>query len=102
MGQTRYYSLAFFDFGDDLSTAISAEKEFNRFVVIDKQLYGLYKIFGNGVIEGWNITDAGFTANEGISITISEGMGIIDYRASETALPSCRPWTSPSRRSQGR
>ena len=48
MGQTKYYDLAFFDFGDQLNTPMSVQKEIDRFVVIDKQLYGMYRIFGNG------------------------------------------------------
>ena len=35
MGQTTYYHLAFFDFGDQLDTAINVQKEIDRFVVID-------------------------------------------------------------------
>ena len=50
MGQTKYYQMSFFDFGDNLSTPISVKKEIDRFVIIDKQLFGMYKIFGNGVI----------------------------------------------------
>jgi len=87
MGQTRYYNLAFFDFGDRLDTRINVQKEIDRFVVIDKQLYGLYSVFGNGVIEGWTVRDAGFQEGLGISISIAEGIGVINYMASETALP---------------
>ena len=84
MGQTRYYGLSFFDFGDSLNSAISVQKEINRFVVIDKQLYGMYQIFGNGVIDGFNVTDAGFQEGKGISVNVSEGNGIISFLASQT------------------
>ncbi len=87
MGLTKYYHLAFFDFGDDLTTDLNVRKEVDRFVVIDKQLYGLYNVFGNGVIEGWEVSDNGYTQDEGISISISTGMGIIKYMAAETSLP---------------
>ena len=87
MGQTRYYGLAFFDFGDQLDTAISVQKEIDRFVVIDKQIYGLYRVFGNGVIEGWTVQAEGTQGEKGISISVSQGVGVINYVAAETALP---------------
>lgn len=88
MGQTQYYGLSFFDFGDALNTPTNIQKEINRFVVVDKQLYGLYSIFGNGVIEGWTISDGGYDAEKGISANISSGSGIINYWAAQTDLPS--------------
>lgn len=87
MGQTRYFGLSFFDFGDQLEAPINVQKETDRFVVIDKQLYGLYKIFGNGVISGWSVSDAGYSSENGISISISTGQGIIKSLASQTDLP---------------
>lgn len=87
MGQTRYYSLAFFDFGDKLNSSINVRKEIDRFVVIDKQLYGMYKIFGNGVIDGFNVTDAGFQEGKGISVNISQGTGIINFLAAQNEIP---------------
>lgn len=86
MGQTRYYGLAYFDFGDQLNTAINVQKEIDRFVVIDKQLYGLYRVFGNGVIDGWTVHDEGFQGDRGISVSISQGIGVISYMATETLL----------------
>ncbi|GAF73956.1 unnamed protein product, partial [marine sediment metagenome] len=87
MGTTRYYSLAFFDFGDQLDSPLNVNKEIDRFVLIDKQLYGLYSIFGNGVINGWTISDGGFSQEEGISVNISNGLGIINFIASQTDVP---------------
>ncbi len=87
MGQTRYYGLAFFDFGDQLDTSINVQKEIDRFVVIDKQMYGLYRVFGNGVIDGWTVQDEGSQGARGISISISQGVGVINYIAAETPLP---------------
>ncbi|KKL15834.1 hypothetical protein LCGC14_2501640, partial [marine sediment metagenome] len=86
-GQTRYYSLSYFDFGDQLDTPLNVQKEINRFVMIDKQLYGLYNVFGNGVINGWLIEDKGYTTDTGISISITTGIGIIKFMAGETSLP---------------
>jgi hypothetical protein len=87
MGQTRYYDLAFFDFGDRLDEGINVQKEINRFVVIDKQIYGMYKIFGNGVIEGFTVSDGGFQETNGIAVTISQGLGVINYWAAQTEIP---------------
>ena len=87
MGQTRYYDLSFFDFGDQLDSTINVQKEIDRFVVVDKQLYGLYRVFGNGVISGWTVQDEGIQENQGISISVSQGVGVINYFAAETSLP---------------
>ena len=86
MGLTTYFGLAFFDFGDELDAVINIRKEADRFLMIDKQIYGLYNVFGNGVIEGWSVADGGYTIEDGISITISPGIGIIKYMAAETAI----------------
>lgn len=88
MGQTQYFHLAFFDFGDDLNTDLSAQKEIDRFVLIDKQLYGLYSVVGNGVISGWAVRDGGYSYSKGISIIVESGLGIINYIASETTISS--------------
>ena len=86
-GATRYYSLAFFDFGDQLDAPLNVQKEIDRFVIIDKQIYGLYSIFGNGVINGWTVSDNGFSQQNGISVKISPGTGIIRAIAAETTFP---------------
>jgi len=88
MGQTKNFGLYFFDFGDQLDSSLSVQKEMDRFVLIDKQLYGLYSIFGNGVVSGWTVRDAGFSARTGISVSVDGGLGIINYLASETSIPS--------------
>lgn len=87
MGQTRWFGLSFFDFGEKLSSPLNIQKEIDRFVVIDKQLYGLYNIFGNGVIDGWTVNFSGYTDENGITISVSEGLGIIKYMAAQTDLP---------------
>ena len=86
MGLTDYYHMAFFDFGDSLDTTLNVKKEIDRFVIIDKQIYGLYNVFGNGVIEGWEVQDNGYTSQNGISISISPGIGIVKYMVAETSL----------------
>ena len=87
MGQTRWFGLSFFDFGEKLNSPLNVQKEIDRFVVIDKQLYGLYNVFGNGVISGWTVNFSGFSDDDGITVSVSEGLGIIKYMASQTDLP---------------
>lgn len=81
MGQTRWYSLAFFDFGSHLDSQPNPQREIERFVTIDKQLYGLYNIFGNGVITGWTVET---NEDDLFSVDISSGVAIIKYMAAET------------------
>ena len=50
MGTTQFYNMHYFDFGDDLTTALNVQHEIDRFTLIDNQLYGLYNVLGNGVI----------------------------------------------------
>lgn len=81
-GSTRYYGLGYFDFGDPLGTDFSGQVEIDRWVLVDKQLYGLMSIFGNGVINGWNVTATG-----AFEIAISEGYGNINFLAARTEFP---------------
>jgi hypothetical protein len=50
-----------------------------RFLTIDRQLLGLFQIFGNGVVEGWDVTAA-----YGLSVSISPGRGNVSFMAGET------------------
>jgi hypothetical protein len=86
-GQTPFYGLAFFDFRDRLDLAVNVRKEIDRFLLIDKQLYGLYSIFGNGVIRGWTLEPTPNTGGSNISVTVSPGIGIINLIATETTFP---------------
>jgi hypothetical protein len=81
-GSTRYYGLGFFDFGDPLGTDFAAQIEIDRFVFIDKQLFGLMSIFGNGVIEGWDTSIIG-----AFDVAIGEGSGNINFIAGRTEFP---------------
>ena len=81
---TNFYNLGYFDFGDLLNSGISAALEVDRFVFIDKQIYGMYQVFGNGVVSGWEMSDNGFTTNTGISLSINEGFAIVNSLAAET------------------
>ena len=95
-GNTPYLHLAFFDFGDRLDAQINVQREIDRFISIDKQLYGLYNIFGNGVINGWEVYNNGFSTTDGISIGITTGRGIINYIASETVIPQYLTGLTPN------
>ena len=86
-GFTQWYNLAYFDFGDELDTTINAQLEADRFVTIDRQMYGLYRIFGDGVISGWEVYNNGYSESNGISIGITNGVGVIRYTAVETDAP---------------
>ena len=88
MGSTPNYNLAYFDFRDRLDTTLNVEKEINRFLTIDRQLWGIYNVFGNGVISGWDVFANNFTRTNGLSVSISTGSGIIRYMAGETTFPS--------------
>jgi len=85
-GQTPWYNLAYFDFHDRLDYAINVSKEIDRFLTIDNQLYGLYSVFENGVVAGWEVFDNGFTEAGGISIGITIGQGIINYISAQTTI----------------
>ena len=46
--------------------------------------YGLYSIFGSGVIDGWEVEDGGYSTATGISVNVGPGSGIIRYISAET------------------
>lgn len=83
-GSTPFYGLAYFTFGDDLGDGINVQREIDRFLVIDKQLYGLYTIFGNGIISGWDITKRDTFGSNTIAVDISPGFGIISSLSVQT------------------
>jgi len=80
---TQHYGIGFFDFGNPLGTDFSGQVEIDRFVFIDKQIYGLMSIFGNGVISGWTVS-----AEEAFTLSINEGSGNINFTAARTDFPS--------------
>jgi len=82
-----FYGMAMFDFGDELDAPLNVQKEIDRFLLIDKQLFGLYSVFGNGVIDGWLVNEGEFSEETGINVTIDPGLGIIGFIASETTFP---------------
>lgn len=83
-GSTPFYGLAYFTYGDELGDGINVQKEIDRFLVIDKQLFGLYAIFGDGVISGWEITERDNIGSNSIAVDITPGIGIISSLAVQT------------------
>lgn len=53
-----------------------------RMLTIDRQLLGLFQIFGNGVITGWKVT-----AGSALTVNVSPGRGHINFMAGETRDP---------------
>ena len=86
-GSTTYYKLAYFDYKDRLDSAINVQKEVSRFMFIDSQLYGMYKVFGNGTVSGWMVYDASDFVESGIYAGVTIGSGIIKYSACQNFLP---------------
>ena len=97
---TDNYWMAYFDAGDKLDDQINVELETDRFVFIDKQLYGLYSVFGDGVISGWEVSDHSLDrdhkASDGLSVSVSSGSGIIGHVTCITPLPSYIILLSPN------
>ena len=55
-GKTRHFGLAYFDYKDRLDTSVSVKLERDRFITIDDQLFGLFSIFGNGIVNGFRMS----------------------------------------------
>ena len=69
---TNKYQLGYFEEGDVTSAILEAQ----RWQIVDNQLFGLFYVLGNGVIEGWEIEE---DDDEDYVITISPGTGHIGY-----------------------
>lgn len=80
---TRHYGIGFFDFGDPLGTDFTGQVEIDRFVFIDRMLFGLMSIFGNGVVSGWVVA-----AQEAFKVSISEGFGNINFMSGRITFPA--------------
>lgn len=72
MKYTNKYQLGYFEKGDLTTSDI----EMQRFETLDAQLYSLFSIMGNGVLNGWNILPS-----SGLSIAISPGSGHVAFVA---------------------
>ena len=76
-GKTRHFGLAYFDYKDRLDTSISVKLERDRFLTIDDQLYGLFNIFGNGIVRGFRVSRT--QATDGV-LTLSVETGVLFCR----------------------
>ena len=83
-GKTPNYGLAFFDFRDRLDSTISVKMETDRFLTIDKQLYGLYSIFGDGIVEGLRARKSTDDPN---SVEIDPGIAFVNLLSGELKIP---------------
>ena len=83
-GKTPNYGLAFFDFRDRLDSTLSVKMETDRFLTIDKQLHGLYSIFGSGVVSGLR---ARKSASDSISIEVDPGLAFVNLLSGELNAP---------------
>jgi len=58
---------------------LTPDVEENRYLIIDRQMLGIFEVFGNGVVDGWNLT-----SGTGLSILITSGKAIINLKYVET------------------
>lgn len=79
-GRTPYYGLGYFDFRDRLDAAVSVRLEQERFLTIDRQIFGMYSLFGNGVVSGMSVTTA-IGSQSGTSVYVSPGVAFVQGRA---------------------
>lgn len=70
MQRTEKYQLGYFEQGDRTSSVI----EMQRWETLDAQLYSLFSVLGNGILEGWELL-----ASSGLSVIITEGKGHVDF-----------------------
>jgi hypothetical protein len=75
---TENYRLSSIEVGEPLSPL----EDSRRFLTIDRQLLGLFEVFGNGVIEGWDVV-----AGTALSVGITPGRGHINFLAARTTAP---------------
>lgn len=68
---TKYYQLAAFG----VKERYSGSKDQSRFRTIDNQLSFLSYIVGDGIITGWDVSDA--TQSQSLMVSVSPGMGLI-------------------------
>ena len=75
MKRTPKYKIPYFEEGDITSSIC----EIQRWITIDNQLYGLFSLFGNGIIDGWEII-----LPDKLRAKVSKGSGVIDFVSAQS------------------
>jgi len=75
MKRTTKYQLGYFEEGDTTSSSI----EMQRWETLDAQLYAMFSMLGNGVIDGW-----GILPSSGLSIIVAPGSGHVNFVSVES------------------
>jgi hypothetical protein len=87
MGNTPFYNLGYLEPSQDLSKNLDLDEK--RFKTIDTQLYAVYQIFRNGIIEdsnnnvSWQVETYADT-NKFLKVSVTSGKGHVAYKAAET------------------
>lgn len=88
MGNTPFYNLFYLEPGTDTADFLDADER--RFKTLDSQLYSLYQLFGNGIIEdgtnnnkSWRV-ETFSDYNKFTQVSITPGKGHVSYNAAET------------------
>ena len=79
MQRTSKYQMTWFEEGDLTIPTVETQ----RWETVDAQLYAMFSILGNGIIQGWNLT-----AGNNLSVMISAGRGHVNFVAVESTVGS--------------
>ena len=75
---TNKYEFGYFEYGDTTNAAIESE----RWRTIDAQMYGLFDVLGDGVVEGW---DFSISDNDALVLSVSPGSGHVGLVSVQTS-----------------
>lgn len=78
---TPRFKFGYFDFNEEVS---DASVEIGRWERLDAQLYGLFTIFGNGIISGLNVEEV---PGDKLAIQVTEGRAHINFTSVSTTFP---------------
>ena len=87
MGKTPFYNLGYIEPSQDLSQELDLDEL--RFKALDTQLYSLYSVLRNGVIqdqdypESWSVVTYA-DDNKFLKVSVSAGKGVVSYKSAET------------------
>lgn len=85
--KTPYLGLGYFDYRDRLDASMSVRIEAERFNLIDRQIYGLFSIFGDGIVSGMQAVIRTSSITGERVIEIQPGTVVIRGRAYVTDVP---------------